>query len=113
MNSSVYAECFRKNIRFLRNVLSYSTTQFATELSVSRKTIEKWENGTALPQLGTLLEIVIKYNISLDWLIGAEKKTKFISDKYSIETMLLFNELLNSAEKDLILHHSLKNDHDS
>lgn len=113
MNSSIYAECFKRNIRLLRNVLNHSTSQFANELSVSKKTIEKWENGTALPQLGTLLEIVIKYGISLDWLIGADRKTKFISDKYSIETVLLINELLNSAEKDIVQQINPKNEHDS
>ncbi len=113
MNSSIYSECFKKNIRLLRNILSYSAAQFASELSVSRKTIEKWENGTALPQLGTLLQIVSKYGISLDWLIGADRKTKFVSDRYSIETVLLFNELLNSAEKDIVQQINSRNEHNS
>lgn len=48
--------------------------EVANALSVSNKTISKWENGTSSPPLSMLVSLAKYYNVSTDTLLGLEDK---------------------------------------
>ncbi len=64
---------FDENLRILRKEKDYSQEYLAEKLGVTRQTISKWENGTAMPDLKKLIELAdfLKYQwmICLVWII--------------------------------------------
>ncbi len=48
---------FDENLRILRKEKDYSQEYLAEKLGVTRQTISKWENGTAMPDLKKLIEL--------------------------------------------------------
>lgn len=56
-------------IQKLRTSAKLSQEQFANMFNVSRQSVQKWENGTATPELSKIIEISKKFGISLDALI--------------------------------------------
>ena len=75
----------------LRTSSNLSQQQFADIFKVSRQSVQKWESGTATPELPKLIEISKYFGISLDALIlSADSRTaeemkynKIMKPKYS------------------------------
>ena len=53
----------------LRTSAHLSQEEFASMFNVSRQSVQKWENGSSVPELSKILEISNKFDISLDALI--------------------------------------------
>ena len=53
----------------LRTRAQLSQEEFASMFNVSRQSVQKWENGSSVPELSKILEISKKFDISLDALI--------------------------------------------
>lgn len=53
----------------LRTKAHLSQEEFASMFKVSRQSVQKWENGSSVPELSKILEISNKFDISLDALI--------------------------------------------
>lgn len=66
---------FNENIRNLRKENDYSQEYLAEKLGVTRQTISKWENATAMPDLKKLTEIADFFEVSMDALLGMEFDT--------------------------------------
>ncbi len=60
----------------LRTAKGFTQDEVASALSVSNKTISKWENGTSSPNLSMLVSLAKYYNVSTDTLLGLEDKQK-------------------------------------
>mgnify|MGYP000763931129 CR=1 FL=1 len=60
----------------LRTAKGITQDEVASSLSVSNKTISKWENGTSSPDLSMLVSLAKYYNVSTDTLLGLEDKRK-------------------------------------
>ncbi|MTB64028.1 helix-turn-helix domain-containing protein [Streptococcus sp. zg-86] len=58
-----------EKIRFIRTIHQLSQEQFAEEFLVSRQSVSKWENGTAIPDLHILIKIADFADMSLDQLV--------------------------------------------
>lgn len=58
----------------LRNEKNLSQGDLADALQVSRQSVSKWENNTAVPDLDKLIKICDIFEISLDELTGREKR---------------------------------------
>lgn len=56
-------------IKKLRTDVQMSQEQFAQLFGVSRQSVQKWESGTALPELEKLIKISKYFDISLDALV--------------------------------------------
>ena len=55
-------------IYMLRRQRGYSQEKFAEKLGLSRQAIQRWESGTASPDLDNLVRIAKCFNVSMDWL---------------------------------------------
>lgn len=61
---------FDENLRLLRKNKELSQEYLAERMNVSRQTISKWENGTAMPDLKKLTELAELFDTSMDELLG-------------------------------------------
>jgi len=53
----------------LRTNLRMSQEEFAEMFHVSRQSVQKWESGTAIPEMSKMIEISKKFDVSLDELV--------------------------------------------
>lgn len=65
-----------ENLAFLRKNNKLTQSELAQKLSYSDKTISKWENGDAIPDVETLWQLSKFYNVSMDSLIEDNLKNK-------------------------------------
>lgn len=61
---------FNDNLRSFRKEKDFSQEYLAERMNVSRQTISKWENGTAMPDLKKLTELAELFDTSMDELLG-------------------------------------------
>lgn len=69
----MYKEIFEKNIKEARKKRKLSQQVVADMLQTTQSTIAKYENGTLEPNIETLAQMAVLYNISIDWLFGLKK----------------------------------------
>ena len=60
---------FAKRMSQLRHRTGLSQTELAKRLGVTSQAVSKWERGTAIPDIETLLELSHLYNISVNGLL--------------------------------------------
>ncbi len=65
---------FGERLKALRINKKYTQTQVAKKLNKTKSTISNYENGQKFPSLQTLIELAELFNVSLDYLIGLDKK---------------------------------------
>lgn len=61
---------FSDKLRELRKARDIKQEAFAEAMNVSRQTVSKWENGTAMPDLKKLTAIAKYFNVTVDELLG-------------------------------------------
>ena len=61
---------FDENLRAFRKQKELSQEYLAEKMNVSRQTISKWENGTAMPDLKKLTDLASLFDVSMDELLG-------------------------------------------
>lgn len=77
---------FNDNLLKMRKENNFSQEQLADKMSVTRQTISKWENGTAMPDLKKITELAELFGVSMDELLGtpaqkpANEKADFHDD---------------------------------
>lgn len=63
---------FDENLRELRKEKGHSQEELAYKLNVTRQTVSKWENGSAMPDLKKLTELAEFFGVSMDTLLGLD-----------------------------------------
>lgn len=63
-----------KRIKQLRTKSGQKQSIFAKTIGVHQNAISYWETGRRLPNAEDLIKIADKYDVSLDWLCGRERK---------------------------------------
>lgn len=80
---------FDENLRAFRKQKEFSQEYLAEKMNVSRQTISKWENGTAMPDLKKLTDLASLFDVSMDELLGTsapDYKTT-VSDNSELENL--------------------------
>ncbi len=67
-------------IYLVRHQYKCSQEKFAEKLHVSRQAVQRWENGTAFPDIDNMINIAKTFNVSMDWLND-------LSDRRSVDEM--------------------------
>ncbi len=65
-----------KTISELRNLKGVTQEEVAAALSVSNKTVSKWENGDSSPDITALAQLAEYYGVSTDYLLGLKGESK-------------------------------------
>lgn len=84
----------------LRKEAGISQGQLAEKLNISRQSVSKWENGTAIPDLDRVIEIATILHVSLDELVLANHPQPTQS---TINKMV--DHYLQSNQRDQEWHH--------
>ena len=97
---------FDENLRAFRKQKDFSQEYLAEKMNVSRQTISKWENGTAMPDLKKLTDLASLFDVSMDELLGTsapDYKTS-VSDNAELENLKqAFNEYKAKNKKTTII----------
>jgi transcriptional regulator with XRE-family HTH domain len=70
-----------QNLIFLRKNQKLTQGEFAEKINYSDKTVSKWENGDAIPDVETLYLIAKFYGVTLDALISDNLQKMVVTDK--------------------------------
>lgn len=94
-----------KYLQLLRKERSLTQEDLAGELHISRQAVSKWETGTTIPDIETLLKLSKLYQISINDILEPEIPTKVIKDFEQIMTIpkeVLKNILSDFDLKDIV-----------
>lgn len=72
---------FADRLKISRKEKGYSQESLAEALEVSRQSITKWETGSAFPELRKLLQLSVKLDKDLDWLLCDERNELIVNRK--------------------------------
>ena len=68
----------------LRTSKGVTQEDVAQSLSISNKTVSKWENGASTPDLSMLVELSKYYGVTTDTLLGLSDKSYSFSQRPSL-----------------------------
>ena len=91
------------NIKSLRQEIGMTQSQLANQLCVSHQMISRYENGSTLPDITTLIKLCRVFQVSLDCLCGLEDSSKAalikqLTDTYSPKSHRSFSILQKEYE---------------
>ena len=94
---------FQEKLVVLRKIKHLTQDDFASAVGVSRQAVYKWESGQSYPEVKTLLEIKMLFNVSIDDLLDdnfvialPEKKRK---KRMSKEMKRQIEEMVEKQER--------------
>jgi len=62
-----------ERIKFLREQKSYTQTELAKKLGITRSSVNSWEMGISIPSTQYIVELSNIFSVSTDYLLGVEK----------------------------------------
>lgn len=80
-----------RKMQELRKVSGMTQEQLAEKLNVSRQTVSKWENGTTLPDLESILKFCRIFHISLDDLLGEGNQPQSTQERITLQDLVRIN----------------------
>lgn len=80
-----------KKMHQLRKMSSLTQEQLAEKLGVSRQTISKWESGSSVPDLESMVRFSRLFQVSLDDLLEEEESMAEKSEKLNMEDLMEIN----------------------
>ena len=70
-----------EKLKTLRKERQLTQEELAEKLYVSSKTVSRWENGTNLPDISTLLEIADLYGVDIREILLCERKREIMNNE--------------------------------
>ena len=67
-----------QNLKDIRIKNKYNQEDIAEQLGVTKQTISNWEKGKRTPDIDSLIKLANIYQVTLDSLIGIDKRTEDI-----------------------------------
>lgn len=98
---------FSENLRKLRKAKDIKQETLAEAMNVSRQTVSKWENGTAMPDFKKLNALAEYFGVTIDELLGykdgstSEIATEKSDKEYINEILNLQNETMQNKIKSI------------
>ncbi len=86
---------FSENLSRLRKEKGIKQEALANDMKVSRQTVSKWENGTAMPDLKKLTALAEYFGITMDELLGFTSSNGEKSEDINDYTKAYVNELVS------------------
>lgn len=95
---------FGTKLRVLRESKRLTQTKAAELLHLGNKTLSDYERGVSQPDLDTLKKIAALYEVSLDYLIGADDKKIFPDEEDDFQFALYdkVKDLTEEQKQDLM-----------
>lgn len=86
---------FSENLSRLRKEKGIKQEALANDMKVSRQTVSKWENGTAMPDLKKLTALAEYFEITMDELLGFTSPSGEKNEGINDYTKAYVNELIS------------------
>ena len=80
------AKIFGATIAALRRKKGYTQADLAERLSLSNKTVSKWENGQGYPDITTLPALAKLFGVTVDELLSEEKSGIAVAGTVLVDT---------------------------
>lgn len=90
---------FGERINILRNAYRLSQKELAESLHVSKQTVSNWENDNIAPSVEMLLKIAKFFNVSTDYLLGLDDRTRLEITDLPLEKISLVQQIVNDIKK--------------
>ena len=90
------------NIKFCREELEMTQKELGKIFNVSDSTIRGWENNYDAMPLKKIVDFCNRYNFSIDFLLGIERKNTIYKNKITLNKSIISHKL-----KDLRKKHNL------
>ena len=94
---------FEANLKELRKQRGMSQEEMAEHLQVSRQSVSKWENGSAMPELDKLLQMCELFHCTLDDLLKGDMKEEPLISKAEYEKQTRMEAVLTTIGVGMIL----------
>lgn len=85
---------FKDNLRKVRKTSNFSQEKLAEEMSVSRQTISKWENGGSYPSTKHILELTKVLQCTYDELINGKSPLNSIKNRLFMSKKVILTGLI-------------------
>ena len=85
---------FGERLRNLRKEKGYTQKIMAEKMHVSQNTILRWENNYKYPTQSNLIQLSNVFHVSLDYLVGIERKRSIVVDHLTQEQVTVLNTLV-------------------
>lgn len=79
----------------LRKNKNLSQIQLSEQLGVSRQAISKWESGTAMPGIDSLIEISHFFGVTIDYLLKDQESEELPDEQPVVQEIPKVNETIN------------------
>lgn len=76
-------------LKELRKEKELTQEQLAEELSVSGRTISRWETGSNMPDISMLVVLADFYEVSIPEIIAGERKSENMNGQHRYDSMFL------------------------
>lgn len=89
---------FGEKLQSLRKQSSLSQEQLASQLTVSRQAISKWELDSSLPDTENIIQLSKLFNVSIDYLLNDDIENTNDIPVVKENTIMLKNKFHNTVE---------------
>lgn len=88
-----------QQIRLLRQSRKMSQVELARKLNVTKQSVSNWENDNIQPSVEMLEKIARVFSVSVDYLLGMDKKECIDVSGLSMETIAHLRQLVEDLRK--------------
>lgn len=82
---------WQKRLKDLREDHDLTRAELAEKLSISERTLSRYETGETEPTIGVLIQLSLLYNVSIDYISG-------VKDEMEINSKSIKNDITEVAE---------------
>lgn len=90
----MYMLDFGERLRALRKEKGYTQKVIAEKMNVSQNTVVRWENNYKFPKQNNLIQLSRIFHVSLDYLVGIERKRTIVVEQLTQEQITVLNTLV-------------------
>lgn len=87
-------------LRDLRKEKNLTQEQLAEKMSVSNRSVSRWETGSNMPDLDLLIELANYYEVGLDAILDGERKNEKMNSEFE-ETVLKVADFSSEEKRKL------------
>ncbi len=91
----------KDRIKLLRKTLKLNQTEFANNLGMTMRAIQKWEAGEVEIKISSILQIQKIYHVNLDWLVNGTGSMFLEEKKDDSKYRWLINTLDKLSDDDI------------
>lgn len=89
----MYMLDFGERLRALRKEKGYTQKVIAEKMNVSQNTVVRWENNYKFPTQNNLIQLSRIFHVSLDYLVGIERKRTIVVEQLTQEQITVLNTI--------------------